>query len=409
MLATLIFLIGFPARAAIRFDMFVGYDSALPQGSWMPATFEVFNDGVPFTAILEVWPGRLASPGQTRSMIVELPKGTTKRFIIPVYNPVSSWNSEWNARLLDEKHRERAVAQTPRLRIQNPGTPLAGAVSRHPPALPEPRSPSTDTQPRIARIQHLFFPDNPIALQGLDSLYVSSEKLFDLTAGQANAIMAWLHAGGHLIISVEQINHFNGPGEWMRRMLPAEVTSLGTTGDHAALQSWITSRKRFDGRDYSYTGSTRPGRTIAANTSLNPWENLSQDVNFESAPMQVATLKLRDGKVLIGSDAQPLAVIARRGRGQITMLAFAPELEPFKSWKNAPEFWAKMTDIPPAQVDNPNYNQNVQGRSMDGVFGAMMDSDQVRKLPVAWLLLLLLAYLAVIGPLDQYWLKKINR
>jgi hypothetical protein len=39
----------------------------------------------------------------------------------------------------------------------------------------------------------------------------------------------------------------------------------------------------------------------------------------------------------------------------------------------------------------------------------MIDSRQVRKLPVTWLLLLLLVYLAVIGPLDQYWLKRIGR
>ena len=47
--------------------------------------------------------------------------------------------------------------------------------------------------------------------------------------------------------------------------------------------------------------------------------------------------------------------------------------------------------------------------SSDGIFGSMIDSKQVRKLPLAWLLALLAAYLAVIGPLDQYWLKKINR
>jgi hypothetical protein len=39
----------------------------------------------------------------------------------------------------------------------------------------------------------------------------------------------------------------------------------------------------------------------------------------------------------------------------------------------------------------------------------MIDSKQVRKLPVGWLLLLLVAYLVVIGPLDQFWLKKINK
>jgi hypothetical protein len=49
------------------------------------------------------------------------------------------------------------------------------------------------------------------------------------------------------------------------------------------------------------------------------------------------------------------------------------------------------------------------GWSMDGVIGAMIDSKQVRKLPIRWLLVLLAVYLAVIGPLDQYILKKINR
>ena len=39
----------------------------------------------------------------------------------------------------------------------------------------------------------------------------------------------------------------------------------------------------------------------------------------------------------------------------------------------------------------------------------MIDSKQVRKLPVEWLLLLLIVYLVVIGPLDQYWLKRIKR
>jgi hypothetical protein len=39
----------------------------------------------------------------------------------------------------------------------------------------------------------------------------------------------------------------------------------------------------------------------------------------------------------------------------------------------------------------------------------MIDSKQVRKLPVGWLLVLLVGYLVVIGPLDRYWLNKINR
>ena len=42
-----------------------------------------------------------------------------------------------------------------------------------------------------------------------------------------------------------------------------------------------------------------------------------------------------DGEVLIGSESAPLAYSAKRGRGQITLLAFAPELEPFASWSKS--------------------------------------------------------------------------
>ena len=61
--------------------------------------------------------------------------------------------------------------------------------------------------------------------------------------------------------------------------------------------------------------------------------------------------------------------------------------------------------------DKASQNANFYGGgwSVDGIFGAMIDSRQVHKLPVGWLLLLLLVYLVVIGPLDQYWLKRIGK
>src|SRR5262249_4441409 len=91
------------------------------------------------------------------------------------------------------------------------------------------------------------------------------------------------------------------------------------------------------------------------------------------------------------------------------VLAFSPELEPFRSWKNADYFWAKLLDVPPELLQNDNPTRSWPGYSIDGVIGGMIDSEQVRKLPVGWLLLLLVVYLAVIGPFDQFWLKKINR
>src|SRR6202000_685137 len=61
------------------------------------------------------------------------------------------------------------------------------------------------------------------------------------------------------------------------------------------------------------------------------------------------------------------------------------------------------------QENNNNQNNYHGGWSIDGVVGAMIDSKQGRKLPGDWLPLLLIVYLVVIGPLDQYWLKRIKR
>jgi hypothetical protein len=129
------------------------------------------------------------------------------------------------------------------------------------------------------------------------------------------------------------------------------------------------------------------------------------------AELQVATGTLRDGRVLLASQGLPLIVSANRGRGQITALLFSPEREPVRSWKHLPAFWTRLADVPLYlyTTENPQMANWGGGASSDGIFGAMIDSNQVHKLPVEWLLLLLIVYLVVIGPLDQLWLKRIGR
>jgi hypothetical protein len=117
---------------------------------------------------------------------------------------------------------------------------------------------------------------------------------------------------------------------------------------------------------------------------------------------------LRDGRVVVTAGDKPLIVTANRGRGRVTLLLFSPEREPFRSWKNLPTFWAKLAEVPGNWYVAADYRQQ-GGWSSDSIFGAMLDTRQVHKLPVTWLLLLLIVYLVVIGPLDQRWLKRIGR
>ena len=103
----------------------------------------------------------------------------------------------------------------------------------------------------------------------------------------------------------------------------------------------------------------------------------------------------------------PIVISAPRGRGTLTILAFSPEREPFRTWKNRPWFWARVIGIPPELLTEEGPIRR-SGTSLDGLFGAMLDSRQVRKLPIGALLLLLVVYLAVIGPLDQWVLKRLG-
>ncbi|HVV72735.1 MAG TPA: hypothetical protein VHI52_14770, partial [Verrucomicrobiae bacterium] len=247
-------------------------------------------------------------------------------------------------------------------------------------------------------------------LEGLKSLYLNSERATELTKPQVNAIFAWLNAGGHLIVAVEQPSDISS-SPWLKALFPCEVQDLKPLPHHAALENWL--------RDASWPAGPGPitdnrplqGRLHTAqaeSSTASPFSNLPGDLEFQGAELQVATATVRDGTVEVKEGDTPLIVTALRGRGRVTALLFSPEREPVRSWKHLAVFWARLAEVPGTWYFSNNVNP-MGGWSSDGIFGAMIDSRQVHKLPVGWLLLLLLVYLVVIGPFDQYWLKKIGK
>ena len=437
-------------RADLQFDVFLGYDSIVPEACWFPVVCEIKNDGPTFNGVVEVGGGQFTE-GQARRLQVELPTGTLKRVVLPVFSTARGY-SRWDVRLLDEHGRVRAEQSGIQPRKQMAAdAPLIGALARTVggtpvirPILPN----SADLQPTAARLQPSIFPDNPIVLAGLEAIYLNSEKAPDLNVGQVNALLAWVHGGGHLIVAVEQISDITATA-WLRNLLPVDLQGIQAVERHPELQAWLQSaswvtnlasstgdqpivtrsfaeryRVGRQGASPSRMGAspnsaqtsgkapvpppmdqTAPGGSV---TARNPFGDLSEDLAFESAPLQVAVGTLRDGEVVVSAAEKPLMVTAHRGRGRVTVLLFSPEREPCRSWKNLPTFWAKVIEVPGAWYVNAEVRQP-GGWSSDGIFGAMIDSRQVHKLPVGWLLLLLLVYLVVIGPFDQYVLKRIGR
>jgi hypothetical protein len=44
------------ARAALQFDVFLGYDGTVREASWFPIVCEIKNDGPPFAGVIQVTP-----------------------------------------------------------------------------------------------------------------------------------------------------------------------------------------------------------------------------------------------------------------------------------------------------------------------------------------------------------------
>jgi hypothetical protein len=402
---------GEAARAALQFDVFLGYDGFVPEACWFPIVCEIKNDGPSFTGTIEIKGGN--NQEQTLLTTVELPTGTLKRLVLPMFASGRGYSS-WDLRLLDERGKLRSEQLGLRARKQIAhGTPLLGAVPRTPSGTPVIRpilAQGSDLQPAAARMLPSIFPDNPLVLEGLNCLYLNSERAADLTVNQVDALLGWLNAGGHLIVAVEQPSDVNASA-WLKNLFPCEVKDLRKLERHAELHAWLrsatwaTNSRRGPGFQNQF--APNQGNGFEAPTA-NPFPDLPDDFDFESKEMQVAVGQVREGKVEVQSADTPLVVTAQRGRGRVTALLFSPEREPTRSWKHLQTFWAKLAEVPRAWYTAKNlYEQG--GWSTDGIFGAMIDTRQVHKLPVGWLLLLLLVYLVVIGPFDQFWLKRIGK
>ena len=265
-----IFLLAFwitaqSARAMLQFDVFLGYDGYVPEACWFPVVCEIKNDGPSFTGVVEVAPANY-NQGQTRNLAVELPTGTLKRVVIPVFSSARGFN-RWDVRLLDERGKTRAEQPNVQARKHIPAeAPVIGALPRTSGGTPNIRpiqAQQSDLQPVSARILPTIFPDNPLVLEGMDSLYLNSEKASELHVNQVKALYAWLHAGGHLIVAVEQPTDINST-PWLKDLFPIELTGMNPMERHTELQDWLRSasvsaQKPRQSETGRFPGSSSPG------------------------------------------------------------------------------------------------------------------------------------------------------
>ncbi len=384
------------SRDIPQFDVFVGFDGVVTEANWFPVVCEVRNEGPTFNASFEF---RDTGGGLTRQMTIELPTGTLKRFSFPMFTGMR-YGTQYAAVLRNE--RGQVVAELPnigsRMHINWQSHLLVAVPSSAAgmPVVPGETTRNFSVKPVAAasRLKTEMLPDNPLALGGMSSLYLNSQNAPDFSDRQVEAIMSWMHAGGHLIVGIDSIVDVTGV-PWLKSLVPGELGSVRTVAVGESLDTWL-----------------RAAPADNAGTGLEDfnavYRTLRGEDSFQDTGLRLIGINKLAGKVDLAVDGTPAIVSQRQGRGKFTVLLFNPEQEPIRSWKLRPYFWARVAEMPGMLIqDKAPPNQGYTG--IDGVIGAMVDSRQIRKLPVSALLGLLVVYLLVIGPLDQWWLKRINR
>jgi hypothetical protein len=314
-----------------------------------------------------------------------------------------------DGRLLDARGKVQEERPGQRLNLVAWDVPLIGAlpgsfggVATFPEAA---RAPRPEFVPRVARLQAETFPDNPIALEGLNSLYLNTARALELKEPQVDALRAWVYSGGQLIVAVDQPNDVSATA-WLRDLLPAEIRGQTNRAVGPELHRWLSQTAwdpAFSFRIPRADGDSDPGTGL--------FFQLTPDPALASAPIPLLQLRAASGSsgtLERTADGTAWMAWAAKGRGQVILLAMNPEREPLKSWTQRPWFWAKLAAVPPRLLATEKQEFRM-GRGVDGIFGSMVETRQIRKLPIGVLLLLLVVYLAVIGPVDQWWLKRINR
>lgn len=400
----------------VQFDVFMGFDDHAREGHWLPVVVDVRNDGRPFEGRVVLHPE--GSPDSHRyAYALELPTGTRKRRLLPVF-AASGRHLRWEASLLDSEGTlvaERAELQP---MIVAASMPMIGALPRSLgglPTLPLPINRTPELLPTVVRLHPDSLPEHPILLEALSSWYLHAERASELQPRQVQALLAWLQGGGHLMVALEQPSDVTAL-PWLRDLLPFAPTGLADVHAGDALERWL---HHGDTPVPSHPVALRPddpaapgryGRLASdpARMTANPYPGLATDAQFHQSELNVVTGQPVPGAILLSQGNAPLLLTARHGRGWVTVLTFSPEREPFRSWRHRDWFWAKLAAVP-TELLSPTMIPRRSGVGVDGLFGAMLDSRQIRKLPVGTLLLLLVLYLAVIGPVDRWILRRLNR
>ncbi len=349
----------------LTLDARAGFDGLYEVSAAVPVVVTARNDGPPIEGEVRV----VAPAGATAAPLiysapVALPTGSDKRIPLVVHLP--TFGDTLTVQFVSGDQVVAEMATDP-LRGVNRDELFYGVVSSDPGGLAFLETvPGARRDAAVAFLDLGDLPEVSSAWNGLDVLVLDDVDTSRLTAGQLAALRAWLEAGGQLVVT-------GGPGgprtaAGVADMLPVTVTGVASIDDLPALA------------EYTGLPLSSPG------------------------PYAIATAELVRGESLIEQDGQPLLARTPSGRGNVTFLALDPRGAPLAGWAGGEQLWAEMAAAVPVL---PPWAGGIR----DGYAAtqAVASIPGLRLPSVLQLILFLLLYTVIIGPINFLVLRRLKR
>jgi hypothetical protein len=345
---------------AITVDVQAGYDGAYRLGDWFPVIVTIANDGPDVRGTLE-WrfSGRDDEPTFQRA--IDLPRGSRKRITMDVF--ARDLVRSGQIRLLDDG----AVLAEQEVTVEavDQGRFLIGVVSSDPALLNSLNSLNISASGG-ATVRHIAadaLPERPVSLRGINALFLHDVDTAAFTQPQRDALAQWVQIGGQLVIGGGSAGQRTVAG--LADLAPVEVTGGITQGDLSPLGQ--------------IAGAAPPPQGAATLSEARPREN--------AAGLPTAL---------------PLVYRWMRGAGVVTFTAF--DISSLRGWTGEPELWGRL--LAPIDVLAPGLDARQRRLNL------LQTTLRLPSLglPSAWaLLLFLIGYILIIGPINYLVLRRLNR
>jgi len=387
------------SASELTLQLDVGFNSFYRIGYWTPVHVTLGNIVADFSGTLaintfsglsRIGPGTTTSPWSFAEPVT-VAQGTQKHITltIPFYTgPFSPHGIV--ARLLD-RHGRTVVTQEVTPEYLNPSDILVGIFSGHSAGF----SPlSTVTLPNryssivLAPLDAATMPTTTEVLSSFDIIVFDDFATSTLSPAQLSTLQAWVNQGGALIEV--------GGAVWQHtlkplppELLPMQVNSTTTipAGTHLLPIGGAAGQE--------FPADTFQGPIIASPATLR--------TGGPGSPFR--------GETILSSGSTPLLVQVRRGQGVICYLAFDPALPPFVSWSAIDTLWKRLlfrTIGDRALIGNVPTFSSGPGQLL--ARGGLFQILQPPPLLSPWIIgLLLLSYIAIIGPIRILVMRRLKR